>query len=160
MTKPPETLAEQMTLHGPKSFDAPPVRSLLYVVAEDGVSFKPLSAGELGGGGGGSDPSGAKDATLRNKGIATHVYPPRSMTITDTAEYLTLPPDAPFNVTASVHVISGSVRWSLGGVPSASTPLLNAGDSADLTGAELAAFQMMRDGGTDALVYVTYGVVG
>ena len=59
-----------------------------------------------------------------------------------------------------MHIVSGAVRWSLGGAPSASTPLLSAGDSADLTGAELAAFRMARDGGTDALVYVTYGVVG
>lgn len=129
----------------PNVFDDPKRanRVVALVVGADG---KPL-AGMTGGGSGSTNGGGSTSSVL----------PPQSLAVSAAPASLTVPARAN---AASVHVISGSVRWSLGGVPSASTPLLSVGDSADLTGAELAAFRMVREGATDAQVYVTYGVVG
>lgn len=61
---------------------------------------------------------------------------------------------------ATVHVVTGSVRRSIGGAPGAATPTLNAGDSEEISGAELTAYRLVRSGGADAQVYVEYRVVG
>ena len=158
-----------------EEFDAADfTRSLLYVIGADGVSYVPVDEallGNGGGGGGAGDPNSARETTLQtlvdrisqlttaiaNSGKVLQVYPPQVAQVGVSPATLNAPLGAN---AATVIVMSGSIRSSVGGVPSATTPLLNVNDSEALGGAELAAYRMVREGGTDATVYVQYARVG
>lgn len=128
--------------------------------------------GGSSGGGGGSDPDSAREATLGQvrdavQPLATqagdeglHVRPPLVVgcstsvrTITASAENI---PINGLAAEATVHVVSGAVRRSIGGEPSAQTPLLSVGDSEEIRGAELLAYRVVREGDTDAQLCIEY----
>ncbi|GAA5513661.1 hypothetical protein Dcar01_02405 [Deinococcus carri] len=135
---------DELTMHDKRAFrDAPGRKALLYVIGPDGVSYVPATAEMLGGG----DTS---------QGITT-TLPPQALTVSAAPVALTIPAGATH---ATVHVVSGSVRRSIGGVPGAGTPGLSVGDSEEISGAELAAYRLVRDGAADAQVYVEYRTVG
>lgn len=155
-----------------EEFDAADfTRSLLYVIGADGVSYVPVDEALLGGSVGAGDPNSARETTLQtlvdhisqlttaiaNSGKVLQVYPPQVAQVGVSPATLNAPLGAN---AATVFVISGSIRSSVGGVPSATTPLLNVNDSEALGGAELAAYRMVREGGIDATVYVNYARVG
>lgn len=83
----------------------------------------------------------------------TATYAPQALTVGAAQAQLTVPAGA---TDATVLVISGSVRRSIGGAASATTPLLSAGDSESISGAELAAYRLTREGGSDAQISVEY----
>ena len=89
--------------------------------------------------------------------VPTAILPPQTLTVSTTPVGLTVPTGAN---AATVFIVSGSVRRSVGGTPGTGTAGLDAGDSEDISGAELGAYQMVRDGGSDAQVYVEYRVMG
>ncbi len=60
---------------------------------------------------------------------------------------------------ATVHVVSGAVRRSIGG-PAASGVVLGDGDSEQITSGEIAAYRLVREGTADAQVFVEYRTVG
>lgn len=107
-------------------------------------SSNPLSVQVVGGGGGTSQ-------------IITATLPPQALTVSTNPVALTIPAGATH---ATVHIVSGSVRRSIGGVPGAGTSGLSAGDSEEVSGAELTAYRLVREGATDAQVYVEYRTVG
>lgn len=121
---------------------------LLYVVGDDDGSYKPVTEAMLAGGGSGG---GGSAPTV------TATYPPQSLSVTTTATPLTVPSGAN---AATVHVISGTVRRSIGGTPSAATPALSVGDSEEIQDAELAAYRLIRDGSSDAGLHIEYRTVG
>ena len=104
-----------------------------------------MAGGSVGGGG--------------NTGPAapTTVLPPQSLSVGASPVSLTVPAGAN---AATVFVVSGSVRRSIGGTPGAGTPVLNVGDSEEISGGELGAYALVRDGSIDAQVSVEYRVVG
>ena len=112
-------------------------------------STDPLPVTVVGGsvGGGGSSAPSAPTAVL----------PSQSLTVSTTPVGLTVPAGAN---AATVFVVSGSVRRSVGGAPGPTTAGLNVGDSEEIKGAELSAYKLVRDGSTDAQVSVEYRVVG
>lgn len=159
---------------------------LLYVVGEDDGSYKPVTEAMLAGGGsggGGSDPDSAREATQAQvlaqaqatngntyilaqqaQGEGLHIRPPviatlapQALTVGSASTPLTVPAGAN---AATLHVVSGAVRRSIGGAPGAGTPGLGAGDTEQLRGGELAAYRLIRDGGSDAQVYIEYRTVG
>lgn len=93
----------------------------------------------------------------RHPSTAPAVHPPEALAVTADETGLALPAGATH---ATVHVVSGSVRRSIGGAPGVGTPGLSAGDSEEIAGAELAAYRLVRDGAADAAVYVEYRTVG
>lgn len=132
--------------------------------------------GGSSGGGGGSDPDSAREATLGQvrdavQPLATqagyeglHIRPPQiigcstsSMSVTATPE--NIPTNTLFDE-ATVHVVSGAVRRSIGGGPTAQTVLLSEGDSEDIEGAELLAYRVVREGDTDAQLCIDYRTLG
>lgn len=88
-----------------------------------------------------------------NQGVAASVAAPQSLTVSSAAIGLTVPGGM---TRATVHVVSGTVRRSIGSTPGANTPALTVGDREDLAGAQLAAYKLIRDGSTDAAVHVEY----
>lgn len=146
-------------------------RLMLVQDSNDPEQAVPLTTAMLGGGGGGgSDPASAREVTLaellqlakssglrvEDKAITT-TLPPQALTVNASVSSLAVPPGATH---ATVHVVTGSVRRSIGGAPSGSTPALNAGDSEEISGAELTAYRLVRSGDADAQVSVEYRVVG
>lgn len=123
---------------------------------EDAV---PLSTAMLGGGLGGSTGNQGGSNSSASDAV-TNVYPAQRLTVGAGVEYLGPATPLPAGARASVHVVSGAVRWGLGSAPGPGTPALLAGDSAELSGAEIGEWQMIRDGDTDAQVYVVYEGVG
>ena len=135
------------------------------------------------GGGGGTDPGSAREATLQTVSTHTqavngntfilatqagheglHVHLPQIiscstsvMTVTATPE--NIPTNTLFDE-ATVHVVSGAVRRSIGGGPTAQTVLLSEGDSEDIEGAELLAYRVVREGNTDAQLCIDYRTLG
>lgn len=122
-------------------------RLMLVQDSNDPEQAVPLTTAMLGGGGGGDDGGGTVTSTL----------PPQALTVNASVSSLTVPTGATH---ATVHVVTGSVRRSIGGAPSGSTPTLNAGDSEEISGAELTAYRLVRSGDADAQVSVEYRVVG
>ena len=122
-------------------------RLMLVQDSNDPEKAVPLTTAMLGGGGSGGDGGGTVTSTL----------PPQALTVNASVSSLTVPAGATH---ATVHVVSGSVRRSIGGAPSGSTPTLNAGDSEEISGAELTAYRLVRSGDADAQVSVEYRVVG
>lgn len=146
-------------------------RVVALVVGADG---QPLAFG--GGSGSSSDPASARETTLQQVRDAVgtlatqasaeglHVRPPviatlapQALSVGSAPTPLTVPAGAN---AATVHVVSGSVRRSIGGAPGAGTPGLSVGDSEDIQGAELAAYRLIRDGSSDAGLHVEYRTVG
>lgn len=108
-------------------------------------SSNPFPVMVIGGsaGGGGS--------TTVNFPTITATYAPQSLTVGAGQTQLALPTGT---TDARVFVISGSVRRSIGGAASVSTALLNVGDDERISGAELAAYRLTREGSADAQISV------
>ncbi|KQR37718.1 hypothetical protein [Deinococcus sp. Leaf326] len=100
---------------------------------------------------GGSSGDGGSAPTV------TQTYPPEALTVGSTVASLTVPAGAN---AATVHVVSGAVRRSIEGIPSATTPALGVGDSEEIRGDELSAYRLIRDGSSDAALYIEYRTVG
>lgn len=123
-------------------------RLLMVQDSNDPEQAVPLTTAMLGSTGGGGGTGG---------GAVTSTLPPQALTVNASVSSLTVPAGATH---ATVHVVTGSVRRSIGGAPSGSTPTLNAGDSEEISGAELTAYRLVRSGDADAQVSVEYRVVG
>lgn len=164
------------------------LRVLPFFVGDDDASFGPVSRNNpfpievvkdssgSSGGGGGSDPDSAREATLgqvrdavqplaaQAGGEGLHVRPPLVVgcftsvrTVTASAQNI---PTNVLAAEATVHVVSGAVRRSIGGEPSAQTPLLSVGDSEEIRGAELLTYRVVREGDTDAQLCIEYRTLG
>lgn len=123
-------------------------RALLGVADPDDGEFavpvseaSPLPVRVIGGGGvgGGSAPA------------VTATYPPQALTASAAEVPLTVPAGATH---ALVTVTSGRARLGLGNA--ATAPVYAAGEGVEISGAQLAALRLIRDGGADAAVRVDY----
>lgn len=127
---------------------APTTVALLY--AQKGEKFVPVQADALGGGGSTAPGEPAPGSTVQD---------PSGAALSIGAGQVQLSP--PSSAThARLEVTSGAVRWALGGDAGPQTARLDVGDALSLSGAELAALRLTRDGGSDVAAYVTYWRVG
>ncbi len=135
-----------------------PWRLLMVQDSNNPEQAVPLSTAMFGGLGSGTDNQGGSNSGSPD--AVTNVYPAQRLTVGAGVEYLAPAAALPAGARASVHVVSGSIRWGLGSPPGPTTPVLLTGDSAELSGGEIGEWQMTRDGDTNAQVYVVYEGVG
>lgn len=140
----------------PDFLDKPHV-TLNYGVSADGIWTPMLAQASTSSNGSGSDTPTPTPAPTGPFNFPTSTFAPQQIFVGTQPTSLFVPNGAN---AATVHVVTGSVRRSIGGAPSAATPGLSAGDSETLRGAELIAYQLVREGNSDAMLHIEYSKVG
>ncbi|MBB6016814.1 hypothetical protein ACFP9V_19110 [Deinococcus radiopugnans] len=117
--------------------NAPTRKAVLYTVDDATGEAVPVAAGQLGGGGTAS--------------TVTATYPPEALAVGAADASLTVPDGAN---RALITVTVGTARLGLGSP--ASAPVYAVGEGVGISGAQLAALRLVREGPADATVRVDY----